>query len=229
MKKQKIEAEGGENLCLNSIGIYFIKSTIDDRLYIGSSKNIGKRLKHHFNALNRNKHANTHLQNYYNKYGISSLKCGIFTECSEDTLIEIEQVFIDKHNTNYRLFNISKIAGKVDMNAEVREKIRSKSLGKIITKEQREKARQNSLGKRHSDKTKELLRQKAIVARRSSINYNFKGEKNNQSKLKDCQVVEILELLKQKIKGVTIAKKYNVSIYCISLIKRNKSYIHILR
>ena len=37
MEKQNIEVEGGENFYLNSSGIYFIQSIIDDRLYIGSS------------------------------------------------------------------------------------------------------------------------------------------------------------------------------------------------
>lgn len=221
MKKQDIEVEGGENFYLNSSGIYFIQSIIDDRLYIGSSKNIGKRLKHHFNALNKNKHANTHLQNYFNKHGVSNLKCGVFTKCNENNLIETEQAFIDKYNISHILFNISKIAGKVEMNEEVRNKIRIKSLGKIISEEQREEARQNNLGKKHTTDSKILMSKRMRDIRATSKNY---PKKSNNRKLSDEQVNEIRRLLNNKEKGYIIAKKFNVDATTISNIKNNKHY-----
>ena len=57
----------------------------------------------------------------------------------------------------------------------------------------------------------------------------FSNIDDSSSKLKDYQVFEILELLNTKIKQTEIAKIYNVSKYCISLIKNNKSYKHIER
>lgn len=221
MKKQNIEVEGGENFYLNDSGIYFIKSIIDDRLYIGSSKNIGKRLKHHFNALSINKHSNMHLQNYFNKYGINSLKCGVLNKCNEDSLIEIEQIFIDKYNVDYILFNISKIAGKIEMNNEVKEKIRIKSIGKIISKEQREKARQNNLGKIHTKESKTLMSERMKEIRATNKNY---PKKSNNRKLSDEQINEIRQLLENKEKGYIIAKKFNVDATTISNIKNNKYY-----
>ena len=76
---------------------------------------------------------------------------------------------------------------------------------------------------------KKLRSENAKRVRKESTNYNFKGEKNPQSKLKDYQVLEILQLLSNKVKQVEIAKIYNVSKHCISLIKNNKSYKHIQR
>ena len=89
--------------------------------------------------------------------------------------------------------------------------------------------RNTSTGRKHSEESKELNRQKAILARKTSNNYNFKGEKNPQSKLTDLQVVEILKKIKEGVKGVKLANEYNVSTFCISLIKLNKSYKHVSR
>jgi predicted GIY-YIG superfamily endonuclease len=49
-------------------GIYMIKNTVNNKVYIGSSKVIRKRKYQHFNALKNNKHHSYHLQNAYNKY-----------------------------------------------------------------------------------------------------------------------------------------------------------------
>lgn len=84
-------------------------------------------------------------------------------------------------------------------------------------------------GKKHSEKTKQINKEKAILARKISTKYNFKGEKNPQSKLKDSQVAEIIYKLKNNEKGVVLAKECNVSTFCISLIKLNKTYKHINR
>jgi len=67
----------------------------------------------------------------------------------------------------------------------------------------------------------------AIKNRANSLNYNFKGEKNPQSKLKDCQILEIRVKLKSGAKGADLALEYNVSKYCISLIKNKKTYKHV--
>jgi len=67
-----------------------------------------------------------------------------------------------------------------------------------------------------------------IVHGHKNLLYNFMGENNNQSKLKETDVKEIKKLLQNpKIKGVNIAAKYNVSKYLISSIKTEKAWKHI--
>jgi len=73
-------------------GIYKIK--IHDKEYIGSSTNIGYRLKHHLWSLKNHKHHNLTMQNLYNKYGIDSIYFCIIEECNEDVLIEKETFYI---------------------------------------------------------------------------------------------------------------------------------------
>ncbi len=50
-------------------GIYRIRNILDQKFYIGSTKNIDKRGNIHFNQLRRNKHDNRFLQFAWNKYG----------------------------------------------------------------------------------------------------------------------------------------------------------------
>jgi group I intron endonuclease len=77
---------------LKSIGIYKIK--INDKEYIGSSCNIGNRLKHHLWSLKNLKHHNRTMQNLYNKYGKEKIYFTIVEECSDDILIEREAYYI---------------------------------------------------------------------------------------------------------------------------------------
>lgn len=77
---------------LKSIGIYKIK--INDKEYIGSSCNIGHRLKHHLWSLNNQKHHNRTMQNLHNKYAIENIYFEIVEECSIDILIEREAYYI---------------------------------------------------------------------------------------------------------------------------------------
>lgn len=52
-----------------SPGIYSIRFGLNERIYIGSAMNLGRRKSQHLYKLRRNIHDNPKLQNYYNKYG----------------------------------------------------------------------------------------------------------------------------------------------------------------
>lgn len=58
---------------------------------------------------------------------------------------------------------------------------------------------------------------------------HIKGERVKTSKLKECDVVEILKMLKNGVCGCEIAKIYNVSPSTISCIRKRKSWKHIDR
>ena len=77
-------------------GVYKIK--INDKEYIGSSCNIGQRLKHHLWSLENLKHHNRTMQNLYNKYGSDNIYFKIVEECSDDSLIEREAYCINTLN-----------------------------------------------------------------------------------------------------------------------------------
>jgi group I intron endonuclease len=154
-------------------GIYQIRNIINNKVYIGSSKNLGKRELDHFSALERGNHHNTYLQRAWNKYGRDVFKFDIIRECKEENLLKIEQFYLDKYKYNKKniLYNTSLIAGRVEMNEETRKKI-SKSnkicysskeqklrmsnlhKNKIVSKETREKISKVQKGRKHLEDTK---------------------------------------------------------------------------
>ena len=103
-----------------SIGIYKIENKINGKVYIGSSNNIKRRWQKHKSLLKHNKHQNSHLQASWNKYGEDNFIFSIVELCSESSLLEREQYFIDKLNSEY---NQTMIAGKVEMTTSRREKL----------------------------------------------------------------------------------------------------------
>lgn len=73
-------------------GIYSIIHAETGRTYIGSSKDVRKRLGTHRTDLKYNRHPNPALQNYYNKYGKDSFSFNILT------IIEDAEILIKSEN-----------------------------------------------------------------------------------------------------------------------------------
>jgi group I intron endonuclease len=118
--------------------IYKIQSTCNpDKIYIGSAISIINRWYRHRFDLKHNKHGNSKLQNYYNKYGLEDLRFEILMECEKDKLIIKEQCYI---NIFQPYFNICKIAGS--------------NSGVSFTEEHKRKIRESNLGKKRSEETK---------------------------------------------------------------------------
>lgn len=114
-------------------GIYKIINKINGKCYIGSSSNLQKRNKQHFNSLSKNKHYNQYLQRSFNKYGISNFEFIIICKCNEDELINLEQYYINKIKPEY---NAVLTAGKTTgyKFTEEQRKYQSESRGKTIVR-----------------------------------------------------------------------------------------------
>lgn len=84
---------------LKQSGIYVIRHNESGRTYVGSSKNVKRRISCHKNELKKNLHTNKSLQNYFNKYGIDSLSFEfIYYVFDISCLISIENYFISAYN-----------------------------------------------------------------------------------------------------------------------------------
>lgn len=90
-------------------GIYIIKNLINEKFYIGSSKDILERFKDHIRELNKDNHANVYLQAAWYLYGEKVFEFLILEECEEEYLLIREQYYLDNNNWN-QLYNLSKIA-----------------------------------------------------------------------------------------------------------------------
>lgn len=82
-------------------GIY--KISINEHIYIGSSKNLYARLCEHRLDLNSNNHSNSFLQNAYNKYGIGNIRIDIVEFCAPEIRIVREKYWIDKFQADMNL------------------------------------------------------------------------------------------------------------------------------
>ena len=86
-------------------GIYYIKCKVNNKLYIGSSKDIGSRLIKHFSQLRKGNHPNHGLLSDYKKYGQKEFEFGVI-EYINTNLKEIESKYQNEHNID-ELYNLS--------------------------------------------------------------------------------------------------------------------------
>lgn len=87
-----------------SFYIYQILNKVNNKRYIGSTKDFINRISHHVNQLKINTHYNRYLQRSYNKYGGENFSidivCYVFCENDDrDLLYEIERDHVDAYKT----------------------------------------------------------------------------------------------------------------------------------
>lgn len=100
------------------IGIYKITNIINNKVYIGQSIDIERRIKEHIRGLNGGYAHNPHFQNSWNKYGEDNFKFEVL-EVVDDTnkLDDLEIYYIDKYNSKNNGYNCT-IGGNNPLNDE---------------------------------------------------------------------------------------------------------------
>ncbi len=183
-------------------GIYKIINKINQKYYVGSSNDIEKRFRAHKQHLNGNYHTNTKLQNAWNLYNKNDWDWIIIENVSSNELLTIEQKYLDIAKTEQdKCYNLSFIAGRIEMTNETKEKISIKAISRLKNKENhpmfgkhhsnisREKiknANSKPYKETYSDeKLKEILLKKSISC--SGINNPMYGKHHsNETKLKQA-------------------------------------------
>ena len=128
---------------MDKSGIYCIKNIKNGKKYIGQSSNLGKRKKTHFTKLRGNRHASSHLQSAFNKYGENNFVFQVLLFCKIKELTKWEQHFIDSYDKN-KLYNVRLKC--VDSNLGMRHSEETKKkLSKIVS------------GRKHSEETKKKM------------------------------------------------------------------------
>lgn len=170
-------------------GVYCIKNSINNKVYVGSSRNIYKRFKRHLNELNKNKHINEHLQRAVSNYGIDNFYICILTYSSEEELNSWEQFYIDlldATNVHYG-YNIRPRADGKAMSEATKLKLSIANKGRKRTDEQRQKmsvagkGRPSQLkGKKLSEEHKQNIKNNAA----NNPNYGNTGRKHTEEALR---------------------------------------------
>jgi group I intron endonuclease len=136
--------ENNASHTFNVTGIYMIYNNISKKSYIGSAVNIYKRIFgssswSHLKALTENRHINIHLQNAYNKHGVSVFSFRILEICNKESLLIREQFYLDSllHAQNplkfrKKAYNICPTAGSPlgrKMSTNTKTKLSKSKLG----------------------------------------------------------------------------------------------------
>lgn len=124
-------------------GIYKIINLINNKIYIGSTKNLYYRWFYgHLKMMRKNKHANKHLQSSFNKYGESNFQFEIIEELINDRtiLLEREQYYLDffksyDKSIGYNKDVLAKSSLGLKRSAESKLKMRLAKLGTTCSDE----------------------------------------------------------------------------------------------
>jgi group I intron endonuclease len=216
----------GKRIYGEKSGIYYIYSKINNKIYIGQSKNIKKRWRGHKSDLRRNKHGNIFLQRIYNKYGLNNFIFKVLEICDLEKLSEREEYFvsiIEKENlinilkvgeitfptTNTFKEKMSEIAKKRNSNPEYWKKWRQSRLenanldknGKIIfSDEHKKRIGEVQKGKKQSQETINKRLEKSKITR--EINKKL-GRKRKSRTIKQI----ISKETREKIRKANLGKK----------------------
>lgn len=194
-------------------GIYQIKNTINNKIYIGSAKNIRIRKNKHFSDLLKNKHHCIKLQNSFNKHGVNNFEFSLLANCPEEYLIKLEQWFLDNLQPEYNIYKTAYSPLGHKMSEESKLKLSNIKKGIPKPKGFGEKLAEINRGKKFSKEHKEKLR----------IAYSKRKIKGSP-KLTEKQVLEIKKLLSDNRTGIYIANLYGIRTSTVSNIKNNKSW-----
>ena len=88
-------------------GVYIITNTINNKYYIGSSKDLRKRLRDHKNSLIKNKHENERLQHSVDKYGIESFTFEVLELHDTQFMVSFEQYWMNLLKSADRKFGFN--------------------------------------------------------------------------------------------------------------------------
>ena len=203
-------------------GIYQIRNTIDNKVYIGSSKDFTRRWREHRSDLRGNRHHSQYLQNSWNKYGEDNFKFeSIFVVFDKDKLIDVEQIFLDNLHPEYNTTYDARVpVNGMEISDETRKKLSKLQTGK-----------NNSFyGKKHTEESKRKIsawssKQKWTSKRKVNFSKIRMGENNKFAKLTWDKVREIRKLYKTgKYTHNDIGKMFEVHRATISYITLNKTW-----
>lgn len=141
IKRVKDNVTYGEFSVYSYSGIYAIKNVHTNKMYIGSSNNIGNRIAKHFSELRFNRHTNKLLQIDYNNLGYIGFEILVLEKTTNllekekeyQLQIGIDDLYNEIISGNYINPKLSVIRSKTDKSSHKTEEYRQK-MSKLKTK-----------------------------------------------------------------------------------------------
>lgn len=204
-------------------GIYIIRNLINNKVYVGQSKDILERWRKHRSDLTARKKHNDHFQLAWDKYTESNFNFEILEICGEDYLDEREKYWIKHYQSNNKNFGYNKTSGGQlyrKISEETKEKIKKVNQGKKLPSNHPflllDRTGKNNpmynvhrygedspmYGKSHSNETKQIISEK----NKGNIPWN-RGVKNFLGEDHPMKGKELTEEVKCKISQANKGKK----------------------
>lgn len=147
---------------LDAIGVYVIRCSGNDGLYVGSASLGVKRRWHiHKSDLKKGKHHNSRMQRAWDKYGAETFTVAVAEVCLPQHCVAQEQVYMDyyRQQVGERMFNLHPVAGNARGSKRTPEqRARLSEIAYNIPPEQREKMRLALKGQKRSEEVKARMR-----------------------------------------------------------------------
>lgn len=208
-------------------GIYIIKNNIDNKVYIGQSINIKKRIKNHMQNLKNNRHQNVHLQRAFNKYGEQAFSFDVLEYCTKDMLNNREIYYISFYNSANRKsgYNIELGGNNSLVSKETKNKLMLKKTSRDIKQislikhdlangiSRKDIMYKYNISKGNLDSIAQINNYKLVSEELNDIILHQKKKYN------DIRNNKVLELLKLGIGNKEIADRLQVSVSVVEKVK----------
>lgn len=142
-------------------GIYRIRNTVNDKVYVGSAASLRRRWYEHRSQLKRGAHSNGYLQRAWNRYGEAAFVFEPLFICAKDMLLFYEQRALDTLAPDYNLTPTAGSSLGVKHSAETRARMSAANKGKTISPEHLNALLASRRGHPISEEHKEAIRAKA--------------------------------------------------------------------
>lgn len=223
-------------------GIYAIKNTITDKIYVGKTcQKFKKRFWHHKFLLENNRHFNKKLQYSFNLHGSENFIFYVLEEVADNDLFDLKEIEyiknLDSVDSGYNIQyggdekNLCKYISS-ESRKLVGEKNRHWMTGRKLSDETREKMRRSSKHLPPSEETRkkisEYMRNRIVSDKtREKLRLSNLGEKSPVAVLNNEIVLRIKILSLSGMSTKEIANIVNKNISTVNSVIKNRTWKHI--
>lgn len=234
---------------LNCCGIYLIRNNVNNKIYIGQSVNIKRRLQEHIRAAQPQKYkskslrdSNTPIHLAMQKYGVDQFSALVLEQCKREFLNDREKYWISLLQSNNKEIGYNLTEGGQDNFALKGEKhgqakLTQKNVDTIIRLLKETDLSFPEIAQKFSVSTSSVCmintgktwHNKQIKYPIRITNSGSKGSKNHMSHFSEEEVMEIRKLYQQGITYKDLPEKYKkkASESAVRAIQYGKSYKHL--
>lgn len=173
-------------------GIYMITCKESKKVYIGQSKDVKKRFKHHIYNLKNERHANQHMIRSFKKYGKDAFEFTIIEICSEENLNEKEENWINYYDSRNPEKGFNKVIGPY--RGKGIKEYNSIEFKKMMSELQKEKWKD----KEYKEKCIKSIQQAHQERKEKGIPLAIHSEESKKKSRKSCSTPEFLKGLSER-------------------------------